>query len=163
MTTTVNKKSAKSVTIQTTGHEKASFTVVLGCCASGDKLPPMLIFKRKTAIKGKLPAGVLVSNNEKGWMDQLQMTKWIDGCYRRRPDGFFTSKKAILVMDSMRAHIKETSKDAIKSTNSRPAVIPGGFTKLLQPLDIIINRGFRSTLGDLWEDWMTSHSRRQAE
>ena len=54
MTTTVERKGSKSVTIQTTGHKKASFTVVLGCCAAGDKLPPMLVFKRKTAIKQKL-------------------------------------------------------------------------------------------------------------
>ena len=154
MTTTVEKKGSKSVTIQTTGHEKASFTVVLGCCASGDKLPPMLIFKRKTAIKEKLPAGVIVSNNEKGWMDQEQMLKWINMCYRRRPDGFFTSKKAILVMDSMRAHITDISLETIKNTNSVPAVISGGLTKLLQPLDISVNRGFISSLRELWEEWM---------
>ena len=65
ITRTVNKKGSKSVTIQTMEHEKASFTVVLGCCASGDKLPPMIIFKKNTAIKEKMSAGVIVSNNEK--------------------------------------------------------------------------------------------------
>ena len=75
MTTTVDKKGAKSVTIQTTEHGKASLTVVLGCCASGKKLPPMLIFKRKTAIKEKLLAGVLVSNNEKGWMNLVSYSR----------------------------------------------------------------------------------------
>ena len=69
ITTTVDKKGAKSVTIQTTGHEKASFTVVLGCYASGDKLPPMLIFKRKTAIKEKLPC----------WCASFQQQKAVDG------------------------------------------------------------------------------------
>ena len=73
--------------------------------------------KEKQPSKRNCLAGVLVSNNKKRWMDQLQMTKRIDGCYRRRPDGFFTSKKAILVMDSIRAHIIETSKDAIKYTS----------------------------------------------
>lgn len=39
------------INIRTTGHEKVSFTVVLGC--RGKNLPPMVIFKRKTAIKDK--------------------------------------------------------------------------------------------------------------
>ena len=69
MNRTVEKKGTSSITIRTTGHEKSSFTVVLACTASGRKLPPMMIFKRKTAIKEKLPSGVIVHNNEKGWMD----------------------------------------------------------------------------------------------
>ena len=116
----------------------------------------MVIFKRKTAIKEKMPPGIVVSNNEKGWMDQAQMLHWIDACYRRRPDGFFKTRKSILVMDSMRAHITDTSKEAIRANNSLPAVIPGGLTKLLQPLDISVNRGFKLVLRELWEEWMTA-------
>jgi hypothetical protein len=73
MNRTVEKKDTSSITIRTTGHEKSSFTVVLACTASGRKLPPMMIFKRKTAIKEKLPSGVIVHNNEKGWMDNNVM------------------------------------------------------------------------------------------
>lgn len=44
----------------------------------------------------------------------------------------------------MRAHITDSVKAAIKKTNSIPAVIPGGTTKYLQPLDISVKA------------WMTS-------
>lgn len=47
----IDSKGTSSINIRTTGHEKVSFTVVLGC--HGKKLPPMVIFKRKTAIKDK--------------------------------------------------------------------------------------------------------------
>ena len=53
ITRTVNKKGSKSVTIQTMGHEKASFTVVLGCCASGDKSPPSDHFQDKYCHRKK--------------------------------------------------------------------------------------------------------------
>ena len=56
----------------------------------------------------------------------------------------------------MRAHITDTSKEAIRANNSLPAVIPGGLTKLLQPLDISVNRGFKLVLRELWEEWMTA-------
>ena len=69
---------------------------------------------------------------------------------------FFHVKKAMLVMDSMRAHITDTVKQAVKGRNSIPAVIPGGTTKYLQPLDISVNRPFKNTIRSEWERWMTS-------
>lgn len=39
------EKGLNSVNIVTTGHEKSHFTVVLGFCGDGSKLPPMVIFK----------------------------------------------------------------------------------------------------------------------
>ena len=59
-------------------------------------------------------------------------------------------------LDSMRAHITDPVKAAIKKTNSIPAVIPGGTTKYLQPLDISVNRAFKVALRVEWEAWMTS-------
>ncbi|KAK7890943.1 hypothetical protein WMY93_022906 [Mugilogobius chulae] len=71
-----------------------------------------------------------------------------------RPDGFFRSRKALLVMDSMRAHITPQFKAKLKAVNTIPAIIPGGLTKILQPLDISVNRSFKAVLHLLWEQWM---------
>ena len=43
MNNTVEKTGKSVITIQTTGNEKLAFTVVLGCWADGQKLPPMVI------------------------------------------------------------------------------------------------------------------------
>lgn len=59
-------------------------------------------------------------------------------------------------MDSMRAHITDSVKTAIKRTNSITAVIPGGTTKYLQPLDIDVNHAYKVALRAEWETWMTS-------
>jgi hypothetical protein len=42
---------AKINMINTSGNKKTCYTVVLVCCADGTKLPPSLIFKRKTLPK----------------------------------------------------------------------------------------------------------------
>ena len=57
-------------------------------------------------------------------------------------------------MDSMRAHTTAQIKNKIKACNSIPAIIPGGLTKILQPLDISVNRSFKAVLRHLWETWM---------
>lgn len=53
MNRTIDSKGTSSVNIRTTAHEKLSFTVVLECIARGKNLPPMVIFKKMTAIKDK--------------------------------------------------------------------------------------------------------------
>ncbi len=143
LTRTVNKKGESSVTLKTTGHERTHFTCVLSCTASGQKLPPMVIFKRMTMPKEKLPKEIVVKVNTKGWMIESLMKEWLMSCYGKRPGGFFHRKKALLVLDSMSAHITDSVKAAIKRTNSIPAVIPGGTTKYLQPLDISVNCAFK--------------------
>lgn len=67
---TVNNRGEKTVQIKTSGHEKSHFTVVLSCCADGTKLQPLIIFKRKTAPKERMPAGVCVRVHKKGWMEE---------------------------------------------------------------------------------------------
>lgn len=69
---------------------------------------------------------------------------------------FFHWEKALLVFDSMRAHITDCVNEAIKKTYTILTVIPGGTTKCLQPLDIGVNRAFKAALRVEWETWMTS-------
>jgi hypothetical protein len=94
----VDSKGAKSIIVKTCGHSKTHYTVVLSCCADGTKLPPLLIFKRKTLPKEKLPAGVYVHAHPKGWMDEERMKLWIEKVWSRRPGGLL-KKPALLVWD----------------------------------------------------------------
>lgn len=154
LTRSVNKTGASSIMVKTTGHERTHFTCVLGCTASGQKLRPMVIFKRLTMPKEQLPKDIVVKVNKKGWMIESLMKEWLTECYGKRPERFFYRKKALLqalVLDSMRAHITDSLKAAIKKINSIPAVIPGGTTKYLQPLDISVNRAFKAALRGEWE------------
>lgn len=155
MNRTVEKTGASTVSIRTTGNEKSSFTVVLGCQANGQKLPPMVIFKRKTLPKEKFPVGIVVKVNPKGWMDEEKMCEWLREIYIMRPDGFFHTSPGLLVYDSMCAHLTENVKNKVKRVNSDLAIIPGGLTEKLQPLDIGINRSFKAKMRATWEQWMT--------
>jgi hypothetical protein len=154
---TVDSVGAKTVAVRTTGHEKSHFTTVLACMADGTKLPPMVIFKRKTMPKEKFPSGVVVHVHEKGWMDEPGMHIWLDKCWARRPFGGLTNGRSLLVWDQFRAHLVESVKRRTKrSHNTDIAVIPGGLTSVLQPLDVSVNHPFKCKLRELWTSWMSS-------
>ncbi|KAF4805031.1 pogo transposable element with KRAB domain-like protein [Turdus rufiventris] len=155
---TVDRTGTSTVSILTTGKEKTSFTVVLCVLSNGQKLPPMVIFKRKTFPKETFPAGIIVEVNPKGWMDEEIMKNWLSEVYVQRPDGFFRALPTLLLYDSMRTHKTESVKALVKKTNSELAVIPGGFTKEVQPLDISVLRSFKAKLQITWENWMWKES-----
>ena len=94
---TVNPKGEKTVHIRTTGNDKNRFTVVLTCFADGTKLPPVVIFKRKNwpRIRPPPPAGVVVWFQDKGWMDETRMRKWIKYWCKARP-GALDKSQAML-------------------------------------------------------------------
>ena len=94
---TVDCVGSKTVAVRTTGHEKKThFTTVLGCMADGTKLPPMVIFKRKTMPKEKFPIGVIVHVHQKGWMDTGGMLIWLQKSWGRRPSGGKSKEPACL-------------------------------------------------------------------
>ena len=154
---TVDCVGAKTVAVRTTGHERSHFTTVLGCLADGSKIPPMVIFKRKTMPKEKFPAGVVVHVHPKGWMDEQGMHIWLDKCWARRPGGGLTNARSLLVWDQFRGHLVDSVKRRTKRThNTDIAVIPGGLTSVLQPLDVSVNHPFKCKLRELWSAWMAS-------
>jgi hypothetical protein len=85
---TVNLKGATEVSVATTGHERSKFTVVLCITADGSKLPPMVIFKRKTVPKGCNSKNIIRAN-EKGWMNLEVMKFWLEYVWQKRKIAFF--------------------------------------------------------------------------
>ena len=157
---TVHPVGEKTILIKTTGNEKNHFTVVLCCLADGTKLKPMIIFKRKTMPKEDIPPGVLVHVHEKGWMDEQGMLLWIEKVWECRP-GHLLRKKACLVYDMFKSHLMESVKNKLRKGNTDVAIIPGGLTSQLQPLDVSINKPFKDKVRVLWSKWMagsTNHA-----
>jgi hypothetical protein len=51
---------------------------VLSVTSNGGKLPPLVVFKRKTLPKGNFPKGILIAADEKGWINQDIMKVWFE-------------------------------------------------------------------------------------
>ena len=139
--------------IRTTRHEKNWVTVVLACTGDGTKLKPMAIFKRKTLPKINNKQGIIVSAQQKSWMDADQMKIWIEKVWRSRLGGL-GRRRSLLVYDVFEAHMTESVKAAIARENTNLADIPGGLTSLLQPLDVSLNKLFKDNVRKRRMQWM---------
>ena len=61
-----------------------------------------------------------------------------------------------IVWDQFRAHKTEKVKEKLKALKTTQAMIPGGLTSVLQPLDVVINKPFKDRLRQKWVEWMSS-------
>lgn len=150
--TTVNDRGEKTVQVRTAGAEKQRCTVMLGITADGNKLPPYVIFRRKTLPKEKLPPGILVMVQEKGWMTEDLYLDWLKRVWFRRP-GTLLRRPSMLVIDSFRGHLTDKVKMKMRQEKSDMVVIPGGMTGILQPLDVSINRPFKVHMRRMYREW----------
>ncbi|XP_073537612.1 uncharacterized protein, partial [Phyllobates terribilis] len=148
-----SNRTVDSKGVKTSGKEETHYTVVLSCCADGTKLPPMIIFKMKNMPKEDIPRGIFVHVHERGWMDEDGMKVWIEKVWSKRPGGL-RKRTALLVLDQYRAHTSESTKKRFKDVKTDLAVIPGDVTSQLQPLDVSINKPFKSLMREKWNNWM---------
>ena len=147
---TINKCGEKSVLVRTTGSEKRQFTVIFTVTPSGVMLPPMVIFKGKRDLKFDISSGWIVTVQEKVWMDETLMLKCIKDVYLK-----YTKKdRSLLVLDSFRGHLTESVEKSFRKGNTVMAVIPGGCTSKVQPLDVSINKPFKTELRKSWGAYM---------
>lgn len=64
----------------------------------------------------------------------------------------------MLVWDSFRGHLSVLIRSTLKSLNTETAVIPGGMTSMVQPLDVAINKPFKDRMRNKWQEWMCHRS-----
>lgn len=153
---TVAKKGSKQVSIKTAGYEKQRITAMLCATADGKKLPPYLIFKRKTVPKNEVfPKDVIIRAQPKGWMTEELMKDWIDVVWNKRP-GAMLQPKSLLVLDAFKGHTTDPVKNALKKKKSDIGIIPGGMTSQLQPLDVCLNKPVKDYIKQEYNKWLSN-------
>ena len=155
----MDQKGKEDISITTAGYHRSFFTVVLTVTATGEKLKLILIFERKTMLKVKLPEGVVVTVNQKGWFTNKTM-KERTNVWNERSDYDVNPEKSFSVVDSARSHLQQEAREELKKV-LKVAIIPGRCTQLIQPLDIDVNRSFKENLRTHWMAWYADEA--QAE
>jgi hypothetical protein len=81
----------------------------------------------------KIPWGIVVHIQERGWVDENRMKLWLEKVLAKCPCGL-PRKPTLLVCNQYKSW----------RLNTQLAVIPGGLTSQIQPLDISINKPFKA-------------------
>ena len=87
---------------------------------------------------------MIVAVQEKAWMDHKLMQVYLYEVWhpfiKRRAEELGLPAKSLLVMDSFSAHLTDDVTENFQKNNCTLAIIPGGCTSKVQPLDVSINK-----------------------
>lgn len=149
---TIEKVGTKTVSLFSTGNQKAKFTVTLAAMADGNKLPPLIVLKGKIMpAELKNFRGAIITMSKNGWMNEDTTLEWLTKVW-----GSFSFGRRLLAWDAYRCHKTPAVKAELKKMRTDAAVIPGGCTSLLQAPDVCWNKTFKAHYVQLYEEWVNS-------
>ena len=150
---TVDAVGSRTVSLASTGHDKQNVTVALTASADGNKRLPFIVFKGKgkTAEDKVLLArrDIKVAFSDNGWFNTDLTVDWL-----KQVIGTIAFSKRLLIWDSYRCHTSDPVKKQRRVQNVDCAIIPGGFTSLIQGPDVSWNKPFKGSLRDQYDEWL---------
>ena len=81
-------------------------------------------------------------------MNEQEMMYWIKKIWTKCAPRF-SNPRSLLVLDSFSAHIMDSVKRRFIEKSTNIAIIPGRLTSRLQPLDVSVNKSFKTKVIDL--------------
>ena len=125
------KKNALSIS----SGSKAQITVITCVSATGQTLPPLVIWKRKTMAPematGQIP-GTLYGFSENGWTNSILLDSWFKKLFMRYAPA---SRPLILFMDGHSSHYCPDTLALAAENGIIVFMLPPNTTHLTQPLD----------------------------
>jgi hypothetical protein len=157
---TINQRGTRTINMRTGTDDSKCCTVALTVSASGKMLPPMVIYKGTrhgriaTRETRDHPQEMKYAMQPKSWFDEVTMLDWVEKVLKpyvaTAPVGIIP----ILFLDSFKVHLLGSVADAIQGLGVKLEIIPPGCTGLVQPIDVGINKPFKSNMRKIYTEWL---------
>ena len=125
---------------------KEHISIQLCVMASGEALPPMLIFKGKRPPKGRCiqggPAGTVYASSKTGFMNSELYLLWFKKIFLK----YVTSRPVVLIQEGTSCHLTPEIVECAQANEVVLYCIPMGTSRILQPLEVSIMEPLKEQL-----------------
>lgn len=141
-------------THRTIDSSKTSTTVMFAISATGDCLPPYVVYKAKHMYEGWKEGGLDGSRYNRtlsGWFDSDVFEDWFFSImlpYFKKLDG-----TKLLIGDNLGSHITVNVLQACEKNDIRFVLLPPNSTHMLQPLDVAYFAPLKRKWREVMEEW----------
>jgi hypothetical protein len=151
-------KGARQVSKMTSAERGATVTVVCAMSASGQYIPPMMIWPRKRlpdALMRGAPPGAIGTVSDNGWTDSKLFLKWLQHFIDRTK----TSKEdpSILILDGHNSHKSLEAVDLARENGITMITLPPHCTHKMQPLDRTFFKSLKANYNRACDNYMTTN------
>ena len=133
------KRGAKSLHEVGGGTGREHITVHVCCSASGERLPPFILYKGKNLYERWMKggsAGTVYGISDSGWMDSANFLSWFSKLFIPAVSHLTTSGPVYLFFDGHHSHISLGLIRVVNDNNIKLYCLPPNCTHILQPLDV---------------------------
>lgn len=126
-------------------HSKVAISLLVCGSASGELLPPYVVYKAKNVYQGWTeggPSGTRYGCSASGWFDMSLFENWFRQIFVRHV-GHLPGTK-LLVGDNLASHFSSEVVRIAKENDIYFTALPANSTHLLQPLDVSVFRPMKS-------------------
>ena len=142
---------------ETGGGSGREYITVLGCgSASGERLPPYVLYKGKNlwttwTLGG--PAGTYFNVSESGWMERPHFLEWFKKLFLPATSSILETGPVILFMDGHASHINLELIRLARDCGVILFCLPSHTTHALQPLDVGVYGPLKSRWGKILKEY----------
>eukprot|EP01022_Parablepharisma_sp_SALTPOND_P000666 TRINITY_DN1039_c1_g1_i1.p1 TRINITY_DN1039_c1_g1~~TRINITY_DN1039_c1_g1_i1.p1 ORF type:complete len:633 (+),score=65.21 TRINITY_DN1039_c1_g1_i1:444-2342(+) len=145
---TIAPRGSETVSILSVQAQQSRMTLVTAISAEGRILPPVLLYLSKRFTEFSL-GGALIIHNKTGYVNgEILHEKILPFLLQHIEENSF------LLFDDHKAHTVEEVKDLLGTKSIKYAVIPGGATCLLQPVDCGIGKAIKAKVKAYYQKWI---------
>lgn len=137
-------------------------TVYLTVLADGTMLPSLILSNRQLDPQ-ELPESVLLEAGPESLSAEEALDLWFKKVWLPYLSGLMESSKSMLVLDRHREHTGEPFLVCTSGSGTLPAVIPGGCSPHLQPLEICMKPVLQRLLLSRWAKYIAANPRELEE
>jgi len=157
---TLDVRGQRTVNMRKGGNDSQRCTVALTVTAAGNILPPYIVYKGTeggTIHKRELPnhpSGAIYTVQKKAWFDERVMLHWVEHVLRPYVATAPVGVIPIIFLDSFKVHLLGSVANAIQNIGVQLEYIPPGCTGLVQPIDVGINKPYKSSMTKVYTSWL---------
>ena len=133
------RRGTKQVSEVSNGSDHEYITVHTACCASGEWLPPFILYKGKNLYQRWMTGGLAGARygiSESGWMDTINFLSWFTRHFIPAVKHLTETGPVLLLFDGHYSHISLELIRQARQHNIHLTCLPPNTTHLLQPLDV---------------------------
>ena len=139
------------------GGSGREYTTVHVCCsASGERLPPFILYKGKNMYQRWMeggPAGAVYGVTESGWMDASNFLSWFRKLVCPAVSHLTSTGPVFLFMDGHHSHISLELIRVARDNNVQLFCLPPNCTHVVQPLDVGVFAPVKKVWARILKQW----------
>jgi hypothetical protein len=141
----------------TSAEKGRTHTVVTCVSASGNSLPPLMIYPRKRRLPEKARVGAVAGTvfmvSDNGWINREIYLEWFKLFLQSIP----SSRPVLLLQDGHYSHISVELIELAKANDIHLMCLPAHTSHILQPLDVGVFKSFKSFFSKSCHEYMMTN------